>query len=139
MYLSLSLYISIYLSLSIYIYIYTYEAQKYSMKHRNAPKEKCPWCLSLWGRLGDTPPRRNRLFLGPYKALEGTNTKVTSVKGPFCAYPNYTHRRLWAADRRAGGRARGRRWENSGARPPARWYIHEGRIQWIYIYIYTYQ
>ena len=23
-----------------------------SMKHRSAPKEKCPYCLSLWGPLG---------------------------------------------------------------------------------------
>ena len=59
-----------------------------SMKHRSAPKEKCPQCLSLWGPLGDTPPIRNRIFLGPCTAPNGTNTKVTSAKGQFCAHPN---------------------------------------------------
>ena len=57
------------------------------MKHRNAPKEKCPKCLSLWGPLGDTPPLRNRLFLGPYTAPNWTNTKVTSAKAHFYAHP----------------------------------------------------
>ena len=28
-----------------------------SMRHGSAPKENCPWCLSLWGRLGDTPKK----------------------------------------------------------------------------------
>ena len=36
-----------------------------SMKHRGAPEEKCPQCLSLWGPLGDTPPIRNKTLLGP--------------------------------------------------------------------------
>ena len=64
----------------------------FSRKHRSAPKEKCTWCLSLWGLLGDTPPIRNRTFLGPKKAPEGTNTKVTSARGPFCAYPTFAAR-----------------------------------------------
>ena len=41
-------------------------------------------CGDPWG---DTPSIRNRLFLGPYKAPKGTNTKVTSAKGHFCADP----------------------------------------------------
>ena len=57
------------------------------MKHRSAPKEKCPSCLSRWGPLGDTQTIRNKMFIGPCKAPEGTNTKVTSAKGHFCAYP----------------------------------------------------
>ena len=48
--------------------------RRLSMKHRSAPKEKCPRCLSLRGRLGDTPPIRNKTFTGPCKAPEGTNT-----------------------------------------------------------------
>ena len=57
-----------------------------SRKHRSAPKQKCPWYLSLWGPLGDTPPIRNIPFLGPCKAPEGTTTQVTSAKCIFCAY-----------------------------------------------------
>ena len=57
------------------------------MKHKSAPKEKCPKCLSLRGPLGDTPPIRNKTLMGPCKAPEGTNTKVTLAKGHFCAYP----------------------------------------------------
>ena len=57
------------------------------MKHRSAPKEKCPLCLSLWAPLGDTPPIRNKRFMGPCKALKGTDTKVTSAQGHFYAYP----------------------------------------------------
>ena len=60
---------------------------KCSMKHSSAPKQKCPWRLSLWGPLGHTPPFRNQLFMGPCKAPKGTDTKVTSAKGHFCAYP----------------------------------------------------
>ena len=59
-----------------------------SMKHRSALQEKCPECLSRWGALGDTPQIRNEMFAGPYKDPKGTRTKVTSAKGPFCAYPN---------------------------------------------------
>ena len=44
-------------------------------------------CLSLWGPLGDTPPIRNKTLMGPCEAPKGTNTKVTSAKGPFGAYP----------------------------------------------------
>ena len=58
-----------------------------STKHRRAPKEKWPLCLSPWGPLGDTPPVRNKLFLGSCKAPKGTNTKATSAKGHFCDYP----------------------------------------------------
>ena len=58
-----------------------------SMKRRSAPKEKCPWYFSLLGPLGDTPSIRNTMFVGPCKVPKGTNTKVTSAKGPFCAYP----------------------------------------------------
>ena len=57
-----------------------------STKHISAPREKCPLCVSPWGPLGDTPRVRNETFLGPYRAPEGTNTKVTSAKGYFCAY-----------------------------------------------------
>ena len=46
--------------------------------------------LSLWGPLGDTPSIRNKIFLGPYKAPKGTNTKATSAKGHFCAYPTWS-------------------------------------------------
>ena len=59
-----------------------------SGQHRSAPKEQCPQCLSMRGPLGDTPPTRNQTVMGPWKAPEGTNTKVTSAKGHFCAYPN---------------------------------------------------
>ena len=61
----------------------------YPMKHRSAPKEKRPWRLSLWGPLGETPPIRNHIFLDPPEAPEGTNTRVTSAKGHFYAYPRY--------------------------------------------------
>ena len=57
-----------------------------SMKHKGVPKEKCPSCLPLWGPLGNSPPIRNKTFLGPCKA-PGANTKVTSARGHFCAYP----------------------------------------------------
>ena len=30
---------------------------------------------------------KNKTFMGPCEAHEGTNTKVTSAKGHFCAYP----------------------------------------------------
>ena len=43
--------------------------------------------MSLWGPLGDTSSVRNKLILGPYKATKGTNTKVTSAQGHFCAHP----------------------------------------------------
>ena len=33
--------------------------------------------------------RRVLIFLGPCKNPKGTNTKVTSAKGHFCAYPNH--------------------------------------------------
>ena len=33
--------------------------------------------------------RTNKTLLGACKAPKGTNTKVTSAKGHFCAYPNY--------------------------------------------------
>ena len=33
------------------------------------------------GPLGDTPPSRDKLFMGPCKAPKGTDTKVTSAKG----------------------------------------------------------
>ena len=71
------------------------------MKHRSAPKEKCPSCLCLWGSLGDTPSIRNKRFAGLCKAPKGTNTKVTSAKGHFCAYPIYA--RLRALGRLEGG------------------------------------
>ena len=62
-----------------------------SMKHRSAPKESAPKCLSPWGRLGDTPPIRNKIHSwAPRKTPKGTNTKVTSAKGHFCAYPSGT-------------------------------------------------
>ena len=57
------------------------------VEHRSVPQEKCPSCLSLWGRLVDTPPIRNQLFMGPCKAPKGTSTKATSAKLHFCAYP----------------------------------------------------
>ena len=100
------MYIYIYAYTYIHVYIYIYICIIYiyiieavlvlgrgirSMRHRSAPKEKCPWCLSLWGPLGDTPPIRNDLFMSPYQAPEGTNTKVTSAKGRFCAYPDTLH------------------------------------------------
>ena len=50
-----------------------------STKHRSAPKEKWPWCLSLGGPLGDTPSIRSDIFLGPYKDPWGTNAKVASA------------------------------------------------------------
>ena len=59
------------------------------MKHRSASQEKCHSCVSLWGPLGHTPPSINKTLLGPYQALQGTNTQVTSTKGHFCAYPTY--------------------------------------------------
>ena len=34
-----------------------------STKHRSAPKERCPSCLSLWGPLGDAPPIRNNVMI----------------------------------------------------------------------------
>ena len=56
------------------------------MKHRSAPEEKCPWCVSLWGPLGDIPPSGNKPFMGPCEEPKGTNTKVTSAKGHSCDY-----------------------------------------------------
>ena len=44
--------------------------------------------LSLWRPLVDTPPLRNKQFMGPCKAQKGTDTKVASAKGHFCASPN---------------------------------------------------
>ena len=41
--------------------------------------------------LGGHPPIRNKVFMGPCKASKGTNTKVTSAKGHFCAYPIIIH------------------------------------------------
>ena len=104
----------------IYIYIYIYiflaplprtlqalrlprRAPHRSRKHRSAPEEKCPWCLSLWGRMGDTPPLRNILSPGPFQAPWRTNTKVTSAKGPFCAYPNRAPPPRRGFDLRSGG------------------------------------
>ena len=58
------------------------------------------------GPLGDTPPiKRNVFFLGPCKASKGTNTKVTSAKGHFCAYPSYCslRRSVWLSVLGAGG------------------------------------
>ena len=34
-----------------------------------------PSCLSLWGPLGDTPPIRNKTFLGPCRDPKGTNSQ----------------------------------------------------------------
>ena len=60
--------------------------------HRSAPMEKCPECLSLRGPLGDTPPIRNTTLMGPCKDPKGPNTKVSSAKGHFCAYPRQAYR-----------------------------------------------
>ena len=55
--------------------------------------EKCPLrrgALSACPHgdpLGDIPPSRNKLFLGPCEAPNGTNTQVTSAKGHVRAYP----------------------------------------------------
>ena len=54
-------------------------------------KERCPSCLSLWVPLGDTSPIRNKTLMCSYKDPKGTNTKVTSAKGHFCA--SHTHAR----------------------------------------------
>ena len=56
------IYIYIYIYTYIYIYIYIY--------------------IEIW-YLEDTPPIRNKTFLGPSEAPEGTDTKVTSAKGRF--------------------------------------------------------
>ena len=77
-----------------------------SMKRRSAPKEKCPRCLSLRGPLGDTPPNRDRLFLGPCQAPKETNTKVASAEGHSCAYPTAIHHHQEVAARRSGGTKR---------------------------------
>ena len=45
--------------------------------------------LSLWGPLEDTPPIRNKIFMGPRKAPKGTDTKGTSPQGHFCASLTY--------------------------------------------------
>ena len=54
----------------IYIYIYTCGGST-AARHRSAPKEKCPWYVSMWGPLGDTPPIRNQKLMGPCKAPQG--------------------------------------------------------------------
>ena len=52
-YMYISIYLSIYLSIYVYIYICIYVYRYTYMKHRSAPKEKCPWCLpsvrTPWG------------------------------------------------------------------------------------------
>ena len=51
---------------------------------RRSALSVCPW-----GDPWDTPPpNRNQWFMGPCKAPLGTNTKVTSAKGQFCAHPS---------------------------------------------------
>ena len=98
---------SIYIYIYIYIYICVYRcplvqvpaqpaptsdrSQIGSRKHRSAPRERCPQCLSLWGPWG-TPLHLEigcswapvKPQMGPCKAPKGTNTKVTSAKGHFC-------------------------------------------------------
>ena len=76
-------------------YMVWYDMTQHNIQHYTItcitevpPKEKRSECLSLWGPLGDTPPIRNNMFLGPCEAPEVTNTKVTSAKAPFRAYPS---------------------------------------------------
>ena len=60
-----------------------------SARHRSAPEERCSWCLSLWGPLGDTHPVRNIILMGPCNDPSETNTKVTSAKGRLCTCPTW--------------------------------------------------
>ena len=62
---------------------YMNESQTEVTKRRSA-LSVCPCGCPL----GDTPSIINSIiFLGPYEAPKGTNTKVTSAKGHLCAYP----------------------------------------------------
>ena len=54
------------------------------------PLRRSALSVCLWGDpLGDTPPTRKKLLLGPYEAPKETDTKVTSAKGPFFAYGRF--------------------------------------------------
>ena len=75
---------------------------------RECPSGEVPLVFVPVGTPGGHPPMRNKRFLGPYKAPKGTDTKVTSAKGRFCAYPIHNLASRRGGDRSSAGRSRSR-------------------------------
>ena len=59
-----------------------------SVKHRSAPKEKCPSLEIEIGLEMIYYSLRNRQFLGPVKPPRGQTLRSPRPKVRFCAYPN---------------------------------------------------
>ena len=66
---------------------YTSPMHQNTQRSTEAPlRRRCPWVFVPGGDpWGNTPPTGNKLFMGPCRTPEGTNTKVTSAEGHFCA------------------------------------------------------
>ena len=103
-YIDICIYIYIYMYIYIYIYLYMYSyIYSFAMAPMGSSPEVPLVCVSLWGPLGDTPPSRSKLFLGPSKALQGTNTKGHLGQRSLLCLPELHHSAPLGGTRKGSG------------------------------------